>query len=147
MKDTKDYVPVNDEEESAINQLEEEAMDLISEQWKDRDLRKLIPLENKRADTVAEALVFKVLLEHRVPKVLYSDQGTEFKNQLMMRIAVYFCTTQKFTLTNSPHSNNVERLHQTLGNLVRMLKSKRLKDLTKWDKLIVMAAHAVNNST
>ena len=43
---------------------------------------------------------------------------------------MYFGTTQKFTLTNSPHSNNVKRLHQTLGNLVRMLKLKRLKDLT-----------------
>ena len=32
----------------------------------------VIPLEDKRADTVAEALVFKVLLEHGVPKVLYS---------------------------------------------------------------------------
>ena len=106
----------------------------------------VVPLENKMADTVAEALVFKVLLEHGVPKVLYSNQGTEFKNQLMRRIATYFGTTQKFTLTKSPHSNNVERLHQTLGNLVRMLKSRKLKDLTEWDKLIVMTAHAINNS-
>ena len=49
-------------------------------------------------------------------------------------------------MTNSPHSNNVERLHQTLGMLVRMLRSKQLKDQKEWDKLIVMAAHAVNNS-
>ena len=39
MKETKDYVPVNDEEESAVKQLEEEDVDLVSEQWKDRDLR------------------------------------------------------------------------------------------------------------
>ena len=32
----------------------------------------VIPLEDKRVETVAEALVFKVLLEHGVPKVLYS---------------------------------------------------------------------------
>merc|ERR1711951_345484 len=106
----------------------------------------VVPLEKKRADTVAEAWVFKVLLEHGVPKVLYSDQGTEFKNQLMRRIAKYFGTTQKFTLMNSPHSNNVERLHQTLGNLIRMLKSRRMKSLEEWDKLVIMAAHAVNNS-
>ena len=30
--------------------------------------------------------------------------------------------------------------------LVRMLRSKQLKDQKEWDKLIVMAAHAVNNS-
>ena len=57
----------------------------------------VVPLKNKSADTVAEALVFKVLLEHGVPKVLYSDQGTEFKNQLMQRIAKYFGTIQKFS--------------------------------------------------
>ena len=44
MKDTEDYVPVNDKEESAVNQLEEEAVDLVSEQWKDRDLRKLMKM-------------------------------------------------------------------------------------------------------
>ena len=70
----------------------------------------VVPLEDKRAETVVEALVFRVLLEQGVPEVLYSAQGSEFKNQ-------------RFTLTNSPHSNNVERLHQTLGTLVRMLRS------------------------
>ena len=35
-------------------------------------------------------------------------------------------------MTNSPHSNNVERLHQTLGTLVRMLRSKQLKDQKEW---------------
>ena len=40
----------------------------------------------------------------------------------------------------------MERLHQTLGTLVRMLRSKQLKEQREWDKLLVMAAHAVNNS-
>ena len=37
-------MPVNDEEESAVNQLEEEDVDMVSEQWKDRDLRKLMKM-------------------------------------------------------------------------------------------------------
>ena len=49
----------------------------------------MIPQEDKWAETVAEALVFRVLLEHGVPEVLYSDQGTEFKNQLMRKITRY----------------------------------------------------------
>ena len=44
MKEAEDYVPVNDEEESAINQIMEEPVDLVSEQWKDRDLRKLMKM-------------------------------------------------------------------------------------------------------
>ena len=85
---------------------------------------KVIPLEDKRAETVVEALVLRVLLEHGVPEVLYSNQGTEFKNQLMRNITRYFGTTKRLTLTNSLHSINVERLHRALGTLVRMLRSK-----------------------
>ena len=32
MKDREDYVPVNDEEESAVNKLEEADVDMVSEQ-------------------------------------------------------------------------------------------------------------------
>ena len=39
-----DYVSVDDEEESAINKLLEEPKDLVSKQWKDRDLRKLLQM-------------------------------------------------------------------------------------------------------
>ena len=87
-----------------------------------------------------------MLLEHGVPEVIYSDQGTKFKNQLMKNISTYFGISQKFKLTNSPYSNYVERLHQMLRKLIRMLRSKQLKDQREWNKLLVMAAHAVNNS-
>ena len=40
----------------------------------------------------------------------------------------------------------MERLQQMLGTLVRILRSKQLKDQREWDKLLVMVAHAVNNS-
>ena len=33
-----------------------------------------------------------------------------------------------------------------LGKLIRMLRSEQLKDQREWNKLLVMAAHAVNNS-
>ena len=42
MKDVEDYVLVDDEEESAINKLLEEPLDLVSKQGKDQDLRKLM---------------------------------------------------------------------------------------------------------
>lgn len=42
MKDVEDYIPVNDEEELAVNQLVEEPLDLVGEQWKDQYLKKLM---------------------------------------------------------------------------------------------------------
>ena len=105
-----------------------------------------IPLENKKAETVAEALIFRVLMNEGPPGMIYSDQGTEFKNVVMNRVMKYFGSTQKFSLANSPWTNAVERTHRTLGQLARMLQAKRMKDPEEWSKLIVMACHSINNS-
>ena len=101
-----------------------------------------IPLENKKA----EALIFRVLMNEGPPGMIYSDQGTEFKNVVMNRVMKYFGSTQKFSLANSPWTNAVERTHRTLGQLARMLQAKKMKDPEEWSKLILMACHSVNNS-
>ena len=100
---------------------------------------------SSRDVTVTEELVFRVLLEHGILEVLNYDQGTEFKNLMMQKISLYFGTTQRFTLTNSPHLNNLERLHKMLEKLVRMLQLKQLKVQREWNKLLIMASHMVNN--
>ena len=105
-----------------------------------------IPLENKRAEMVAEALIFRVLMNEGPPGMIYSDQGTEFKNVVMNRVVKYFGLTQKFSLANSPWTNAVERTHRTIGQLARMLQAKKMKDPEEWSKLIVMACHSINNS-
>ena len=82
MKDMEDYVPVDDEEESTINKLLEEPLDLVSKQWKDQDLRKLKKMmtegnmvyfdgeENPTADikTLVELAKRKELLAIRTKK-------------------------------------------------------------------------------
>ena len=96
--------------------------------------------------TVAKALIFHVLMNKGPPGMIYSNQGSEFKNVVMSKVVKYFGSTQKFALTNSPWTNAVERTHRTIGQLARMLQAKKMKDPEEWSKLIVMACHSINNS-
>ena len=41
------------------------------------------PIKNKCADTVADVLVEKIILQFGIPLVIHSDQGREFENGLM----------------------------------------------------------------
>ena len=70
-----------------------------------------VPLEDKCAETVAEALIFRIMMTEGPPRMIYSNQGSKFKNVLMNKVTKYFGTTQKFSLTNSPGTNAVERTH------------------------------------
>ena len=54
----------------------------------------MVPLEDKRVETVMEALIFQVLMKYGVTEVLYSDKGTEFWNLMMRKIAKYSSTMQ-----------------------------------------------------
>ena len=49
-----------------------------------------VSLENKRAETAAEALIFQVMVTEGPPQMIYSNQGTKFKNNLMKKIIKYF---------------------------------------------------------
>ena len=90
-----------------------------------------IPLKDNRAETVAETLVFKVFMVEGISKVLYLDQGTEFKNSFLKKVTKYFRTGQIFTLTNSQWSNLVKQTHRTLGQLTKMLQMKKMRDMDK----------------
>ena len=103
-------------------------------------------MEDKKAKTVAEALVFKVMMAEGPPQMIYSNQGMEFKNLLMKKITRYFGSSHKFSLTNSPWTNAVEGMHRTIRQLARMLQAKRMKDPEEWSKLVIMACHSINNS-
>lgn len=43
----------------------------------------LVPTKNQQAPTVAEILMTKVVLEYRVPRLIISDQGIHFVNEVI----------------------------------------------------------------
>ncbi|WP_369074447.1 DDE-type integrase/transposase/recombinase, partial [Nocardioides malaquae] len=47
----------------------------------------LVPLQNKAADTVAKALVNNIFCRYNIPRRMLSDNGSEFRNEVMREIA------------------------------------------------------------
>lgn len=69
-----------------------------------------IPMKNKEAITVARAIVEKFILKFGIFKVLKSDMGTEFLNEIMKNI----CDLLKINQINSTPYH-----HETLGAIER----------------------------
>ncbi len=67
------------------------------------------PLQNKTAEPVAHALISNLFCPYSTPRVLLSDNGTEFRNALLEEICKQFNIKQTFTVTYHPSSNGRER--------------------------------------
>ncbi|CAG8617896.1 1501_t:CDS:1 [Paraglomus brasilianum] len=83
-------------------------------------------LPNKQADTVASFIVDDIICRHGVPKELTTDQGTEYKNQLLRYIAKR--TSMKHIMTQAYHpqaNGQVERMNQTLINMIRKVSKDK----------------------
>ena len=70
-------------------------------------------LKDKIAGAVAHAIVRKLFHVHSIPRVLLSDNGTEFHNGLLKEICSQYNIKQTFTMTYHPSSNGlVERANR-----------------------------------
>ncbi len=73
----------------------------------------LAPLKDKTAGAVAHALITNMFCPYSTPRVLLSDNGTEFCNALLEKICKQFNIKQTFTVTYHPASNGlVERANR-----------------------------------
>ena len=100
-----------------------------------------VALRDKTAATVAEALVVKVFLIHGPPRRLLTDNGSEFRNELLDEVCGYLKTKKFYTSPYHPQTDGVvERLNQTI---LKMLKVYVREDQQDWDKLLpyVLFAH------
>eukprot|EP00731_Ephydatia_muelleri_P002800 Em0001g2800a len=102
-----------------------------------------VPLPSKNADGVSNVL-FKIFMRMRIPKVLTSDNGSEFRNDLEMRLAKALGVKRIYTTPYHPQGNGRdERFNQTLQNmLVKFIMDK--KDV--WDVFLDTCVYAYNTS-
>ena len=71
-----------------------------------------VPLQNKAAKTVAEALFQNVLAVHGCPKQFMSDRGTEFLNAIIMKLSEILSIKKVYTSAYRPLANGAtERMH------------------------------------
>jgi transposase InsO family protein len=102
----------------------------------------LIPLADKRGTTVAQALA-RLIATHGVPKIIQSDQGTEFCNNIVERLCFYLEIDKRTSVAYSPRTNGlVERTNQTW---VRILKKLADSHSTSWPNYLPATQMFLNN--
>lgn len=92
-----------------------------------------IPIINKEANTVAKALVCQFILRYGLPKVIASDQGTEFVNEVFKDMCKLLKIKQ-LTSTAYHHESigALENTHKVLGAYLRSYVTKNHSDWDSW---------------
>ena len=89
-----------------------------------------IPLETKNAQEVAEKFYQNWILRHSVPVQICTDQGKEFRNQLMARLLDHLGVQSIQTTPFHPSSNAaVEVINKTAGRYLRSCAEAGIDDL------------------
>ena len=95
----------------------------------------LVPIPNKTAETVVNALVKEVFCRQGIPESFLTDRGCEFDNQGLATLAEELGIDKKRVSPLHPHSNGaVERLNRTVGEKLRKSATELGED---WDLQIL----------
>jgi len=103
----------------------------------------LIPIPDKSAETVAKAIHDEWICRHSAPEMLFTDNGTEFKNQVMAKLCEYLNVKQRFTAPYHPQSNaSAERFNRTMITYLRKYITDR--KALEWEELLPAAQLSYN---
>ncbi len=104
----------------------------------------LAPLRDKSAVSVAHALVSHLTCPYTTPRVLLTDNGTEFKNQILADICSQYGVKQMFLTAHHPASNGlVEHTYRKILEILRHLSG----DLHEtWEDWLSQVAASINQS-
>ena len=100
------------------------------------------PIPTKEAVVVLKALC-KLFCLIGVPEIIQSDNGREFKNDIMKANSERLGIEWRFSSSYKPSTNGrVERRHSDLAKLLRLLKSTT----ENWDEELPYAIFEINNT-
>ena len=108
----------------------------------------VVEIPNKKSGTLADLLVKVWLCRYPLPRNIIMDNGTEFKNEFYSRFR-NFGITPKITSVKNPQANGVlERVHQTLGSMLRTKQFDTLEksETSQWDSVLASVAWAVRST-
>ena len=99
-------------------------------------------IDTKKADTVVDAFVRRILCEEGAPRAMLTDNGTEFKNKHLAELMSALEVDHQFAPAYHPQSNQAERVNrfvvETLRALVRS-PGAMAKDWQKYVKYVEFA--------
>ena len=96
------------------------------------------------ADTIAHALLHKLILYHGCPTQLLSDQGKQFAGEVMEVLTTSLGICSLLTSPYHPQTNGLtERMNKTLKQMI----SAYVDPLhSNWDRILPFVVHAHNTS-
>ena len=87
----------------------------------------IVQIPNKRADEIANLLEQTWLARYPWPQHVICDRGREFMAELQDILTMDYGIRVNRTTTRNPQANSiVERVHQTIGNMIRIGRSQSL---------------------
>ena len=102
-----------------------------------------IALPNSNAETIASAFIKRCICQHGCPRILLTDQGSNFLSVFMQKVAKRFRMKQVKTTAYHPMSNGViERSHHVLAEFLKQYVSKD----DAWDEWLELATFSYNTS-
>ena len=78
-------------------------------------------IADKRAETIYEVFLRRILLEWGPPRAVLTDNGTEFDNQLLKELCRLWRIKLCYTPPLHPQSNYTERVNRYIGETLRNL--------------------------
>lgn len=101
----------------------------------------LVALKDKTAKSVGRAIIDHIICPHESPRVLLSDNGTEFNNAVLQEICTEFKIEKCNIVPYSPASNGkVERCNKRILDVLRYITSAR----DTWDDWVQSIACSIN---
>ncbi|RWS20794.1 integrase core domain protein-like protein, partial [Leptotrombidium deliense] len=101
-------------------------------------------IRSANAETVAKFIMENVILRHGTPKELLSDQGVQFRSELVKALLKQLSVHQKQTTAYHPQCNGLtERFNKTICDILSHFIDENHKT---WDVLLPYAVFAFNTS-
>jgi hypothetical protein len=103
----------------------------------------IVPIPNKKAATVARAIITYWVAYFDWPKEIISDKGTEFQG-VVDELCKEYDVIHHTTVGYRPQANGqVERFNRSMGEMI----SKTITDKREWDEVLPTIMWEYNNST
>ena len=104
----------------------------------------LLPVRNKTAETVANAIIARIISIFGPPETLHSDQGPEFEKKVIYQLKQILGYKTTRTTPCRPQGNSVsERVHSTMHSMLAMHSAI---DQSNWATLVPFVQLAHNTS-
>ena len=103
----------------------------------------LTPLKDKSALSVAKSLIDDVICRYASPRILLSDNGTEFNNAILQSVCESFQIKKCNILPHAPQANGkVERANRRILDILRFITNST----SSWDTWIPQVACSLNSA-